>query len=135
MIPEWVNNYIGIDFVEHGRDHAGCDCWGLIKLVLKEQYNIDNLIDLKKEEYNTWEREKLSKIFKEEAKNWIEIKSPEAGDIVLLRMVGMPVHVGVVIKPPWMLHCEYKKGTAIECYERAHWKNRIEGFYRHVGRK
>ena len=132
MIPDWVNNYIGINFVEHGRDKTGCDCWGLIKLVLKEQFGIDGLIDLQQKEYNTWEKDKISKVFKKEAEKWMNIKVPQAGDVVMLRITGMPVHVGIIIVPPWMLHCEYGKGTVLECYDRIHWKNRIEGFYRHV---
>jgi len=132
MIPEWVNNYIGINFVEHGRDKNGCDCWGLIKMVLKEQFRIDDLIDFSEKYDHTREREKISKLCKEEALNWEPVKKPKAGDVILLRVSGMPTHVGVVVNPPWMLHCEYGKGTVIECYERLGWKNRIEGFYRHV---
>lgn len=36
-----VNDFIGIPFVDKGRDIKGCDCYGLIKLYYKEILNID----------------------------------------------------------------------------------------------
>jgi cell wall-associated NlpC family hydrolase len=33
VIPDWAANYIGLPFREHGRDHNGTDCWGLVTLI------------------------------------------------------------------------------------------------------
>ena len=38
---KWVNNYIGIPFVSGGRDKTGCDCYGLVRLILQNEYNIE----------------------------------------------------------------------------------------------
>src|SRR5512144_1011435 len=35
--PAWVAEYVGIPFVDLGRDRQGCDCWGLVRLILAGQ--------------------------------------------------------------------------------------------------
>lgn len=36
----WASSYVGLPWRERGRDGRGCDCWGLVRLVLAEQRGI-----------------------------------------------------------------------------------------------
>ncbi len=39
-IPFWAGHYIGLPFLERGRDpKKGLDCWGLVRLILREQFD------------------------------------------------------------------------------------------------
>ena len=38
---EWCSKYVGIPFVSGGRDKSGCDCYGLVRLILHNEYNTE----------------------------------------------------------------------------------------------
>lgn len=39
--PPWVGRYVGIPFLDRGSSIHGCYCWGLVRLVFKEQLAIE----------------------------------------------------------------------------------------------
>ncbi len=127
----WWNRYIGIPFKEKGRELTQCDCWGLVRLI----YGIEREIELPSysELYaSTEERQRLGDaILLEKQESWREISSPEPFDAILLRMAGVPMHVGLVTKPLHMIHCARDIGTVHERYDSLRWKNKVAGFFRY----
>jgi cell wall-associated NlpC family hydrolase len=71
----------------------------------------------------------------EQARHWqaVAAGSEQLGDAILLRIVGRPIHVGVVIAPGRMLHTEQTTGAVIEGYTGRKWAQRVSGFYRWAG--
>lgn len=133
MIPEWCSGYVGLPFVEKGRNRAGCDCWGLIVLIYREQLGIE--LPLHDNDYTkTTDAESVSVTCRKEAAMWRQVEKPKAFDPVLLRIRGIPWHVGIVVAEGFMLHCDPKADTVLENYMRPIWAPRIEGFYRHESR-
>ena len=37
----WVNDYVGVPYVENGRDRAGWDCWGVVLAVYRDRLGVE----------------------------------------------------------------------------------------------
>lgn len=133
-VPYWAGHYIGLPFAEHGRDVQGLDCWGLVRLVLSEQFGIA-VPSYAREYRSTRAQDELGALIKRETQAWEKIESgnESLGDVVVLRLRGQPMHVGMVLGDQTMLHIEQFINSAIERYSSRRWSGRVEGFYRHKG--
>ena len=131
-IPIWAGHYIGLPFKDHGRDTSGLDCWGLVRLVLAEQFGVA-LPSYIREYERTTQVEKISDLIKRESFKWRLIKQGDeiCGDVIVLRVRGQPMHVGMVIGDKQMLHIEHGINSVIEKYSGNRWANRISGVYRY----
>lgn len=136
LIPEWANEYVGLPWASKGRDRSGCDCWGLLRLVLDERFGLAGLPLLDEHEYrDDGDHAALARSmtgFRDLHFLPVAMGQERTGDAIMVRMRGLPFHVGVVVAPGWMLHIEEGKDACLECYLRTAWKRRIEGVYRHV---
>lgn len=131
MIPEWCAKYVGTPFLEHGRTRSGCDCWGLVRLALYEHFAI-GVRDFSDCYCGIEDAETIQALCRMEAEAWQRVEDPRPGDVVLMRIAGIARHVGLVVAPGLMLHTEAGMSAVCEPYTGPVWKNRIEGFYRHV---
>ncbi len=132
-VPGWVADYMGLPFTEHGRDRAGVDCWGVVRLVLAEQFNI------KTPSYagdygSVTDEERIAHLIKSTLGFWTPVHPPRAGDCVLSRIRKQPSHVGVIVVPGWMLHILHNDCVSLACYDSLRWHSRIIGYYRHAER-
>jgi cell wall-associated NlpC family hydrolase len=130
-IPFWAGRYIGLPFKDHGRDRAGLDCWGLVRLVMSEQFGLA-LPSLATEYQRTTQVEKISALIEREALKWKSVAAGEeaCGDVVVMRVRGKPMHVGFVLGDGQMLHIELGINSVIENYKGLRWAERISGIYR-----
>lgn len=121
--------YVGAPFHERGRDPEGWDCWGLVHYVLREQFGID--VPSYADEYHAVaERTAIAAAIDKFGAGWTRVDAPAAGDVALFRVLGLPLHVGLVVDPPLMLHCQKGVDTVLERYDTSIWSNRLLGIYR-----
>lgn len=144
-LPVWVKKYIGIPFKELGRDFDGCDCWGLVRLVSKNEFGVD--LDSYDDEYiSTIEGDgavhALEKYGINNPGHWEKIEggAEVEGNYILMNGIytidgkkyRAPLHVGIVIQPGVMLHTEEGFDSVWTRYQEDRTiKNRIVGFYRY----
>lgn len=131
-VPIWAGHYIGLPFKDHGRDRNGLDCWGLTRLVLSEQFGL-SLPSFTREYERTTSVAAISLLIERETQRWTPVSAggEQPGDVVVLRIRGKPMHVGLVLGDGYMLHAEFGIDSAIERYTGPRWAERIFGFYRY----
>tara|TARA_Y100000034_G_C6861959_1_gene392425 strand:- start:1015 stop:1410 length:396 start_codon:yes stop_codon:yes gene_type:complete len=129
MIAEWAAQYVGIPFVELGRERSpGVDCWGLVRLVYLEQYEIE----LPSYSYeNCDNRTANARIFSAEKESKWRPVLAMTGSVVLFNVASRVCHAGVVVGDGKFIHAEVGTGVIMERLQSAQWRNRIEGFYEH----
>lgn len=132
-LPPWVNKYLGLPYKPLGRDASGCDCWGLLAMVWREEFGRD-LPDYVSQRWTDGADPGAvgagAAAYASQFEK-VPIGEERIGDGVLLRMRGHPLHVGVVLAPGWMLHTHEGADSCIESFERFIWRNRVIGIYRH----
>ena len=131
-VPIWAGRYIGLPFLARGRDRRGLDCWGLVRLALAEQFALQ-LPCFAKDYAHATDSEKIATVARGEIPRWRAIAPGDEalGDVIVLRLRGVPMHVGLVIGDGQMLHIEASINSAIERYTGLRWRDRVEGFYRY----
>ncbi len=135
-VPAWIESYLAIPFVEGGRDRGGADCYGLVCLVLEDQFGVS----IPRESAGAWTgdldkaaRADLAARVEATLAVWREIPrgAVKAGDVVLLRFDGRPLHVGVALDNAGLFfHTELDVGPHCDDWNGARWSRRVLGFYR-----
>ena len=124
-----LSKYIGIPFKSRGRDELGIDCYGLTRMVLRNEFGkelpdfyypdaldkktINNLININ--------RPLLA---------GKKVKDPGPGDVAIIRYRGKPCHIGVYVGENKILHIKQGTDSILERANSVHLKARIEGYYR-----
>ena len=131
-IPYWAGHYIGLPFKERGRDMTGLDCWGLVRLVLHEQLDIQVPSYAHYYVSSTSEKQ-IGPLVRRESLNWkrVAVENSACGDVLILRMRGQPMHAALVLDHQYMLHIERGINSVLERYDSMRWRNRIVGVFRH----
>jgi len=131
MIYGWVKKYIGIPFVSNGRTLAGCDCYGLVRLVLRNEYGIElpELTDNYADALNVRE---TARLFAEKRPVLAaeKITGPQEKAVVVITEHGVPAHIGIAAGGGYILHTGIKTGSVCQRETHPGLRGRIEGYYR-----
>lgn len=134
MIPCWAAEYVGLPFKDKGRDRNGLDCWGLVALVMREQFGIE-LPSYADNYVSAMERDEIAALLTASipSNGWQPVAdAAQAGDGVVFRVLNAPWHVGIVLDAEHFLHVVEGGGCSlIERLDSHRWVRRIVGIYRH----
>lgn len=129
-----VANYIGVPFNQYGSDpEHGWNCWTLCVYVAWREHGIE--LPSYQGRYSVpLDYDELSALICNESETcWRELEpgSERPGDVVILRLQGLPIHAGLVIEPGLMLHVHEGIDTVTESYRSLLWRKRVSGLFRY----
>lgn len=125
----WSNKYVGIPYKDYGRDTSGIDCWGLARLVYKNEFNID--LPSFTDSYQVGDREALQELISRNKESWTKLDQPKEGCLVLFKILGNDSHIGIAVSDTHFLHARDGYDSSIEAFDGINWKNRIAGYFQY----
>lgn len=129
MSDHWSTKYLGLPYETGGRTREGLDCWGLVRLVLAEQFEID--LPSFDGAYDSPHDTRIGDLIARHREGWIRTDEPQPGDVAVFRVWGGLNHVGVVTEPGRFLHIRVGRDAVVERLDSSTWRKRIEGIYRY----
>jgi cell wall-associated NlpC family hydrolase len=131
MLYPWVKNYIGIPFASNGRTTEGCDCYGLVRLALRNEYGVE-LPELSDDYTDALNIAQTARLFAERLPVLAaeKITGPQERAVVVITEHGRPCHIGLVAGGGYLLHTTVKTGSVCQRSTHPDLQGRIEGYYR-----
>ncbi|MBR26588.1 MAG: phage tail protein [Rhodobacteraceae bacterium] len=130
----WSDRYLGLPYADLGRTRAGCDCYGLVRLVYAEQLGIE-LPSYAGDYVGAAEQAEVSALLdREEAVGpWRPVEDAILPfDLLLFRRGRLRSHVGVAVAVNLMLHMDGEAQARIARLSEPRWRSRFAGAFRHA---
>jgi cell wall-associated NlpC family hydrolase len=131
MMYGWVKKYIGIPFVSNGRTKEGCDCYGLVRLVLENEYGV-RLPELSGDYNDALNLAETAKLFADKRPVLAaeKLPGPRERAVVIITGNGRPCHIGIAAGGGYILHTGVKTGSVCQRETHPGLRGRVEGYYR-----
>ena len=134
MRPTWITDYLKLPFVDRGRDRAGLDCYGLVRLIYAEQRGI--LLPSYTEGYLTGQdRTEIQALSRgARAVHWrpIPLADIQLFDGLILRIAGAPIHFGMALDAEYFIHTMQGTCSVLERWQSLTWRHRLVETVRYV---
>lgn len=101
------------------------DCWAIVVEFYRLVFNIQ--LNSYYEVIPTT-REEARDLVVANMKDFVEVKDPKFGDIILIQMWGVACHIAIDLGDGTMMHTTDHSGCVIE--RKLRWNNLIVGYYR-----
>lgn len=119
--------FVGLPYLAGGRDRAGVDCWGLVRLVYREVLGVELLAW---DTVPATDRRAVRAAAEAEAfARWSNRGEAEARPLDVVTF-DRGAHVAVVVERGTMLHTEAGRAACVERYGGPAWRSRWHGIWR-----
>ena len=130
----WTNAYVGLPWADLGRDRAGCDCYGLARLIYADQLGIA-LPSYTGAYPCAGEQAEVAALIGRvsEADPWrpvVDVLAPF--DLLVFRRGRLASHLGIALGDGRMLHMDGEAQARVAPLDDPRWRMRFTGGFRHV---
>ena len=129
-------DFIGIPFVNGGRDFTGCDCWGLVCLAYRHLFGTE----LEDYQISCFDTLRIKGQIEKEVKSaeiWKEINIPEIPCLVVMstnpNFPRFCNHLGLYVEDQKFLHTFKKKDSVLERFDHPFFKRKIQMYLKYIG--
>ena len=123
-------SYVGIPYLNRGRDRDGCDCWGLVQLWHKEQLDVE-VPDYLWAYTSAEDHGSVADAINEHKVQWLKVEDkPQYGDVLVFNILGQPIHVGIMLEGDDFLHAFQNTQSCLERLSSVSWSRRLREVYR-----
>lgn len=124
------SRYMAIPYKVRGRDFNGCDCWGLVRLFLLNEFGIEIG---NHSEYCYKDTEEIKRVVEEEKKKWDRVDVSRLGDVAEIQILKRDFHVGVLCHPGYILHICNERFSEMNKIDSPLLKRGIKAYWRYKG--
>lgn len=134
----WEQKYLRIPFKEGGRSEKGTDCAGLVLMIYQNELGItlnDSPISYTDtSRHNSKQLDCATTEYFATMKGFHEVPLSEIQpfDVLLFQIGGARSHIGICIRPNFMLHIVSKERACVDKYNGVVWGQRLVGAYRYA---
>lgn len=133
-----LEKYIGIPFRDHGCGYDGCDCYGLVRLVYRDLFNVE-LPHIGDTYSDAFARGEVSQTVADAVNNgWAvdvtDLLPPQPLDVLVFRRGGFDYHVGLYVRDTTMLHVMSGADSCLDRFTATRWNRQLARRLRHVTR-
>ncbi len=128
---DWCKKYVGIPFISGGRDSSGCDCYGLVRWIFLNEYDLQ-LPVLNGTYTDALCIAETKRLFQENIPILCSerIEQPEEKAVALMKMKGRLCHVGLYAGDGYIIHARHSLGAVCERLSSPQLAGCVEGWYR-----
>lgn len=135
-IQRIVEKYVGIPFKDHGDTIEGCDCYGLVCMIYRDEFGL--ILPQVGDIYNNaYARKEVDLAVNSQinTNDWcidVTDKKPyRPFDMLVFRIAGTDHHVGLYIRDGYMLHIIDGCNSGVERYTGIRWGRQLHRVVRH----
>jgi sulfur carrier protein ThiS len=84
--------------------------------------------------YHIEDNERIQELISQYQEGWDRVDTPSNGDVVLFKVFGEPIHLGIMLDNSQFLHIRENRDSVVENIGSSRWKSRVEGFYKYTAK-
>ena len=125
--------YFNIPYEDLGRDMLGCDCYGLVYILMKAELGKRIPILSGYDSANDMSLSRYIEVSSAQVDSWLVVDKPRKGDVAVFRHNGLLQHVAFMLDDTNFIEMTRDKGVQVSQITRSNIRYNLAYFCRYIG--